>query len=201
MIYPTHTGIPRGDRPLVALDIDGVCADFVRGVQAGRAHHGRQPLVEVHRDLFRDLDAEQKRELEDFIQAPNFCARLELLPGAQDAVFRIGQIADLMVVTTPWWGSPTWVSERRAWVQSCLNIAPDRIVFTSAKWSVPADVFVDDHERHIAEWRARHPHGTAFHWPASGEPTDWEPVIREVERRAAQHAQHLAARSRVRVFQ
>lgn len=154
-------------RPRVLLDCDGVLADFVGGCRRALERLGYEEhaaTLAPDRNIFEGLPEHVRKHLLDTIVGPRFCAELEPMPFALDAVRELVDLADVYVVTSPWWSSPHWVHERCGWIVRYFEIPHARQVHTSAKELVDGDHFVDDHDSQIARWRATHPRGLAHHW-------------------------------------
>lgn len=47
---------------------------------------------------------------------------------------------------------PNWIIHRNAWLKEHFNIDPKKIIHTSAKYLIAADVFVDDQPNNIQKW-------------------------------------------------
>lgn len=154
-------------RPVVLVDIDGVCADFVspvlrvvervRGLAPGALEHVHVTTWDMW-DCLRCTPEEMAR-VNAAIDARGFCASLEPLPGAADGVRRLREFCDVYVVTSPW-SSETWSYERARWCGDHLGVPRGSIVSTSAKHLVRGDVLVDDKTSTLEEWRRA--------WPGAG---------------------------------
>ncbi len=90
---------------------------------------------------------------------------LEPFPGAIDGVKRIMEIADVYFVTAQVKQSPTWVYDRTGWlVKHFGEEQGNKIVSTHYKELCSGDVFIDDKEYHIRDWKKEHPEGLAVLW-------------------------------------
>lgn len=167
-------------RPIVLLDSDGVLSAFTAGyldviwALTGERHE----VEEVDRwDLhecpfFVELDKRShfgkppgtlRARVEERISGPpGFCAGLRPLPGAREGVAALQAVADVYVVTSPWWSSPHWLAERTAWLHAHMGIPAARVIHASAKHLVTGDVLVDDKPGNVRTWR----HGVGLLWDA-----------------------------------
>ena len=146
-------------RPLVALDVDGILADFLEGALdaihhvTGRHYHSQEVSQWCPWLQFK-LQPEETEAVFDLIGTPGFCESLQLLPGAREGVDSLRKVANIVVVTSPWLSSPTWAFERTAWLKRHFGFTENQIVHTSAKQYISADVFVDDHATNVRAWAA-----------------------------------------------
>lgn len=143
-------------RPVVLLDVDGVCAQFSPAVveeinrilgTSHRPEHVRQW------DIYTSLDVppEVTAEVDRHISSPFFCFNLEPYEGAREAVDQIREFADVVAVTTPW-DSATWMRERELWLVEKLGFRRQDVVFTHRKWEQYGDVLIDDKVSTIERW-------------------------------------------------
>lgn len=157
-------------KPRVLLDCDGVVADFAGGfLRLVNAHFGTNhtPADITDYDIGKALrwSPEQAEEAYELISdCDRFAATLNVFPGAVDGVARLLDIADLYVVTSPWWSHPTWVRDRNNWLFANFGIGAGRVVHTAAKHIVAGDILVDDKTSTCDAWRAAWPHGVAVLW-------------------------------------
>lgn len=183
------------------LDCDGVLADFlgsflsclnqysdlkITSDMATDWHITRSP--EIARRLGELGDAGWAEDAAwAAVKRPGFCRNIRALPGAREAVARLSSVADVHVVTSPYSGNPTWMSERETWLFEEMGIHHGKIVHTGAKHLVRGDVFVDDREENVAAWEEAWPEAATILWkvPSNahvGRSTDtWDDVHRAVE--------------------
>lgn len=181
-------------RPTVLLDCDGVLSDFIGAVlpivyvETGRYY---EPHHVDRFDFCAALglsDDEKRFVMREISSREGFCHNLDVLPGAVEGVARLGEIAEVYVVTSPWNSNRTWVHEREAWLAENFRIPHRRVIHTSAKHLVRGDVLVDDKTPTCAEWQAAHPKGIAVQWKTphnrkdewSGWATDGWDALREI---------------------
>ncbi len=147
-------------KPLVALDVDGVLAawlpaalDAIFEVTGKRYQH--QEITQVNCWLQLKLQPEQCQQLFAIMATPGWCESLEVLPDADKHYNQLAEIADIIVVTSPWLDSPTWPYERMKWLSRHFGIGPEKLIHTSAKEYVSADIFIDDHPKNVRRWLER----------------------------------------------
>lgn len=201
-------------KPRVLLDCDGVLSDFTGGfLDLVNAEFGtnHQPADVTSYDIAESLGwgAAHARRAYDMIRdAEGFASYLRFLPGSQDGVRELQRIADIYVVTSPWWSAPTWCNDRTNWLRSYFGIEADHIVHTSAKHICVGDFLVDDKTSTLVKWQAEHPRAVAVQWQTlhnrrdawTGPSTcDWAELVAMVEkRRPPTGAGFLAAIDRLR---
>lgn len=157
-------------KPRVLLDCDGVLADFAGGfLRLVNAHFNTSytPADITEFDIGKALgwSLEQTAEAYELISSCDMFARLlDVFPGAVAGVIRLLDIAEVYVVTSPWWSHPTWVRDRNNWLYAHFGIGAGRVVHTAAKHICVGDVLVDDKTSTCDAWRAAWPNGVAVLW-------------------------------------
>lgn len=157
-------------KPRVLLDCDGVLAAFVDGwlklinSQWGTSYTASEVtdwdvcaslgIVKERRSTAKKLIA----------TSPGFANKLDVLPGAREAVEQLREIAEIYVVTSPWESHPTWTFDRNAWLDRHFGIGTSHIIHTSAKHVCAGDLFIDDKTAACSQWRTEHPNGIAVLW-------------------------------------
>lgn len=149
------------NRKTVLLDVDGVLCDFVGGVldlcasELERTFQ-REQITRFDFAACLGLSAEEKRIATSPIShRAGWWSSLPILPGAQDGVARLMEIAEVYIVTSPWNSCPTWLHEREAWLRKHFDIPHSRVLAGSAKHLVAGDVFIDDKTETVAKWEER----------------------------------------------
>lgn len=182
-------------RPVVLLDIDGVVANFVEGclpiirMITGRTYqHDDVTQWQIEKAL--GLDTEETAELYRNICQEGWCAHLRPYEGAKEGVAALRAFADVVPVTSHFFTSKHWVSERDEWIVEHLGIPKTDIVHTHAKYRVLGDVLVDDKTSHLDKWSAHHAmgHGVLFlrnynkndGWLGSSA-ADWPSLVSTIE--------------------
>jgi 5'(3')-deoxyribonucleotidase len=163
-------------RPTVLLDVDGPLANFTRALL-----DECEALTGIHREV-NEVDrwsvhecpwfaddaaafgvsvAELKARVEEAVTLSGFCSEIPVQPGAQEAVARISEVADVFCVTSPWWSSRTWMHERTEWLHKHFGIKSKHVIHAQTKHLIRGDVFVDDKPEHVVGWRDAWPDGHA----------------------------------------
>lgn len=184
-------------RPRVLLDCDGVLSDCAGGMLREAAQlFGINPDVALMRqwDVCKSLGLTQAQEDMVYRQMdrPEWAYNLEVLPGSQEAIKRIEEIADVYIVTAPVWSSPTWDYDRRKWLLHHFNIGYKRVMIGHAKFMCRGDLFVDDKPSTVHAWKEEHPTdehlGLVWHYDYTYNDhkhlirvTEWAHLIRHVE--------------------
>lgn len=146
-------------KPIVLCDVDGVLANFTKGyaecvafatgVEVDWRIADKWELAEAF-----SLSPSQKRDAEHLISAPGFCARLEVLPGTQEGVEKLREVADVRFVTSPWDSSPYWHYERAAWLKKHFDCSSSKqLVHTGDKSHIFGHMLIDDRLRTVQAWR------------------------------------------------
>ena len=144
-----------GKRAMIYLDMDGVLADFDRGV---RELCGMEP---------QSQNGKRSAKLDDLMweairKAGHFYDRLELMPGAKEMFGRIyGKYGDRCEILTgvpkPERGIDTAGEDKIAWMKRELSdTVRVNIVLRKQKLDFckgPESVLIDDMEKTILEWR------------------------------------------------
>lgn len=159
----------------ILVDCDGILADYCQACfdlikdVTGNVHTLDQV---THWDLFDVLGYAQWKATFRLRQGDRgWCSSFPVYAGAQDAMQRLGQEHEIVIVTSPM-TEPTWTFERTMWLKQHFNIPKERIIHTAGKHYVEGDVLVDDSADHCRSWKAAHPYGMALLWdrPYNQEP-------------------------------
>lgn len=144
-------------RPIVALDVDEVCADFVGQVLGivweitGRLRSRQEiHLWDISTSL--GLTEDESKAMWARVGERGLCARLEPVAGAVEGVKLLREFADVRAVTSPF-KSETWAHEREVWLTSKLGFDREHVVQTPGKDIVFAHAFVDDRVQTLRAWR------------------------------------------------
>ncbi len=197
-------------RPVLLLDVDGPLAAFTAAyLRALQKETGVLLSVddvdqlEIHKTpSFRRVAAEHtedrdvaelKRRVDARVTRPGFCSAIEVQPDAYEAAAKLGEVADVYVVTSPWNSCPTWTHEREAWLWDHFGIPSKRVIHTSAKARVHGDLLLDDNAEHVRNWTRQWPAGVGVLHALPSNRNDgegltrggWDEVVAEVTRRTA----------------
>jgi 5'-nucleotidase len=152
------------DKPRLLLDMDGVIADFNRhSIRTYNEIHGTtldeakcDIYIGDHEVLEPSIDPKKLRapyrEVGFFLGCPP-------VKGAQAAVARLHQHFDIFLLTTHYWGNATCVHEKEVWLQRYFPYLASKGIFTSHKYTVKGDIFVDDRPKNLKAWKEAWPEG------------------------------------------
>ena len=153
------------------IDCDGILADFitpalklVADITGKRYQHDDITTWEIFESLPEVQHA--KDEIYAHMKWKGYCAAIPPYAGAQDGLRRIRELVDVVCVTSPFSGSPTWHSEREQWLQQHFDIHHHDVIHASKKFRVIGDFFLDDKPEHVEKWAEAHMNfdRTAFLW-------------------------------------
>jgi len=141
----------------IYFDMDGVLADFDRGVleMCGMKSSSQNGTYDPHYD---DLMWEAIRKVDHFYD------RLELMPGAKEMFDRLygkygGRCEILTGVPKPERGILTAAEDKKAWMKRVLSdtikvnivVRKEKILHCAG----PESILIDDYEKTIREWREK----------------------------------------------
>lgn len=151
-------------RVTVAIDVDGVIADFVglvRGfVRADRLPVGWEPTCwDIHEDPHIKAHGSPLRwSLEDFFETSGLARGIPPYESEVDALKEImtrhAQRADFIFVTSPMNSNRTWTHDREAWLHD-QGFGDVPVIHTHRKDLVDADVLLDDKPEHVIAFAQR----------------------------------------------
>lgn len=151
------------------LDVDGVICDFLSGYlelvhQATGRLYTPADVTDFDFKALAMSDAERER-VEKWLFQYGWVVDLQALDGAVAAVHAlIDRGHEIVFVTSPWRGHPTWAHERAEWLAARF---PDpKIISTNQKHCIAGDVLIDDKPEHVVSWQAAHRQGLGVLWDA-----------------------------------
>jgi 5'(3')-deoxyribonucleotidase len=176
-------------KPTLNLDVDGILADFVSAALALVAQHTGNVYHPNDIRTWEVFDSIPEKAVKDAVygvmKAPGGCLAIPVYEGAQEGVKRLRNHVDVICVTSPFHGSPTWAHEREVWLEKHFGIT--HVIHAHRKERVHADFFVDDKPSHVDDW--------IRYWVDSGRDPDAEGVCwrtaRLVEGPKSLHARTL----------
>jgi 5'(3')-deoxyribonucleotidase len=151
-------------RVTVAVDVDGVIADFVglvRGfVRADRLPAGWEPACwDIYEDThIKAYGSELRRSLDVFFETRGLAK--DIPPYASEVaelksiMTRHAQRADFVFATSPMAGNRTWTHDREAWLRD-QGLGDVPVIHTHRKDLVDADVLLDDKPENVIAFAAR----------------------------------------------
>ncbi len=188
----------RSLKPRVAVDVDGVVADFMTpAIEIVREVTGRpfNPENWTAWDVVESAKLTQAEADECFrrFHLPGFCRGIEPYPTAIEGINRLREVAEVAFLTAPMGMSPFWAFEREHWLRDHFA-AKGRIISTDAKDWCAADVLVEDKEKNLHLWLDANPASLALLWarPYNPSPSPRVKVVRSWEDvRAAVEAAYI----------
>lgn len=158
-------------KPTVLLDVDGILADFitpalalVKRLTGATYEHDDISTWEIF-DSMPEAESVKDMIYKQFMTQRGYCRSIPVYPCAKEGVRELQKVADVVVVTSPFWGSPTWMHERQEWLQEHFGIDKDDVIHARRKHRIMGDVFVDDKASHVVDWAIAHPDKRAILWP------------------------------------
>lgn len=158
---------------IILLDVDGVVADFVGCAldvlqeETGRDWK-RSDVTEWGFDsILATMKPPEVRRFWGAFRMPGVANGLDMFPGSVEGVeFLTDAGHNIVWVTAPMAGSPTWAFERACWLADRFPGTP--VVSTSHKQFIRGDFLVDDKPSNLTEWRGGVPgsHGEGLLWDA-----------------------------------
>jgi 5'(3')-deoxyribonucleotidase len=184
-------------RPNIALDCDGVLADFDAAVlrflfeETGVRYLSSQITTWDILECFGLNSLSEK--LDEWIEENDVCSNLSVYPEIKGVLQILRSLGDVHCVTTPH-RSPSWPSRRVKWLSDHLGFSYKEIHLTAAKHLFDVDVLVDDGLHNALPFALSRPNSISFLWskPYNAIPdtmvlpqnmirtSDWEQVIQHV---------------------
>jgi 5'(3')-deoxyribonucleotidase len=165
---------PERDKPIVLVDCDGVLADFTQAAldlvfeETGERH---RPEDIKTWEIFETIGVGNKdlqKRTYDKIKSKGQCFALSVYPEAQEGLKKLGEIAEVVIVTAPFYGSETWVHERETWLEKHFKVDAHDIIHARKKYHVYGDFLIDDRAKHIRKWSRRWPGSHGLLWDGPG---------------------------------
>jgi 5'(3')-deoxyribonucleotidase len=132
-------------RYVIAVDVDGVLADFVGGLAAYGAELSPEDVTTW--DLRKCLSHDQYRAADVVMHMPGFALLLKPYDGAAEFLATLRAIpgARVVALTAPLTRSLTWMGERMQWLTG-MGFDPHDVVFCAGdlKGRFAADVLIED---------------------------------------------------------
>lgn len=145
-------------KPVVLLDCDGILANFVGAalqtlfdVTGKRFESSIVTSWEVFDSIPEPYKASQK-QVYDALKSHGGCASIPVYPEAVEGVRMLADLATIVVVTSPFKGSMTWMYERELWLTKHFGDNIKYVIHTAHKERIHGDVFIDDKAEHVNAW-------------------------------------------------
>ncbi len=152
----------------IALDVDGVLANFTAGALAiveevtGKRFKPADVTVFDFTKALGLSPAEASAVKNAIGSRQGFAMSLLPYPEARQGVRRLRELGEVFCVTSPWESNPWWRAERESWL--ALHFGIDVVHHAADKTGYEADVFVDDKSSHVRDWLSAWPGRTAVFW-------------------------------------
>lgn len=123
-------------KKLLFIDLDGVVADFDKGVEKWSSDLGITPQEFKDRKLYR-------RE--------RFYYDLDLIPGAKEAIMELSSKYEIAFVSAPSWNNPHSFTEKRLWIEEVFgDWSKKRMDLSFRKGNYIGHYLVDDRTKYGA---------------------------------------------------
>lgn len=142
-------------RPILLLDVDGPCAEFVGHLLQ---HVASPELTRAHitdYDIFSFLTPDERARAKALLAGPEFWRSLPVTAGAVENVRYLERTFDVVYVSSPWNACEQWYAARRAWLQA--HFGPKihfMAVAAELKHLIRGHVMVEDNVSTLTMWRA-----------------------------------------------
>ena len=139
-------------------DSDGILTDFTTAtLDAVYEVTGRQfspediYTWEVFDSLPSDIQA-RKNDVYSILKGAGGCAAIKPFPEAIEGIRRLSELVDVVVVTSPFKTSKTWVHEREHVLGAAFGKTIKHVIHTAYKAPVHGHFFMDDKSSHVTDW-------------------------------------------------
>ncbi len=159
------------NKPILALDCDGVLADWHEHAfyilnKLLDSNYSVNDLKEWDIDELLENTSVSKNKFWEAINSSTMVQDLNPYSEALMGVAKLKEIADIYICTSPMVHYPNWIIHRNDWLKKHFDINPKKVIHTSAKYLVSANIFVDDHPNNVQKWIDRQ-NGIAVLWKAN----------------------------------
>ena len=148
---------------LLLLDCDGVLGDFAAAARP--IIHEVSGSLEGISDgnVFAHLSDEHRLECRRRTSVAGWCSSIPPFEDALRAWGRLRARFKVEVVTAPY-HTPTWCHERVEWLGKHFGLDRDDVHFSSRKFRVEGDIFIDDHVANVLPWQRRWRNSVGIVW-------------------------------------
>lgn len=149
----------------VCLDVDGVLGNFpLAALRYINDRAGREYLlgdIEEH-DILKALGLlHWQDDFDRWCADTGVCRELEVYDGAKDFVRELRAMADVLVVTSPYVGVPTWCHHRINWLAEHFGIPRRDVIFAKRKEMIRGHLLIDDKLSNCEAWVSKSQHRKA----------------------------------------
>lgn len=138
----------------ILVDVDGVCADFCGTVCD--FINTKNGTSFTNNDIDDDIRISLKKywdnDVDKFVKSDGFSQMLPVLSGAKELIETCKSITNVIFLTSPYYGSKTWVYDRIKWLEKHFNATRDDVIFARNKKYVNGLLLIDDLPRNCQEW-------------------------------------------------
>jgi 5'(3')-deoxyribonucleotidase len=155
-------------KPIIALDCDGVLSDWHEHAfyilnKLLDSNYSVKDLKEWDINELLEGSNISKNEFWKAINSSTMVQDLNPYPEALKGVAKLKEIADIYVCTSPMVHYHNWIIHRNTWLKKHFDIDSKKVIHTSAKYLISANIFVDDHPNNVQKWSDRQ-NGIAVLW-------------------------------------
>ena len=157
-------------RPTVLVDVDGpLCAFDKAAVTIVNRITGKHYTVDDIEtwEIFESIEKDNpdiKNLVYNEIKARGSILGFEVQGDAKEGIEKLRKVCELVIVTSPFWGSETWVHERDQWLYDHFKIKHHDVIHARKKHHVAGDFLIDDKLDNLKQWSSRFPGGTPLLW-------------------------------------
>lgn len=143
-------------KPTILVDVDGVLADFTQAaldlvyMVTGKQH---KPSQITKWEVFDSIqEPEAKKEVYRILRDRGGCTAIPPCDGAKEGLAKLREIANVVIVTSPFKGSEVWAYERELWLYAHFGIHVNDVIHAHRKERIHGDLFLDDKPKHVKDW-------------------------------------------------
>jgi len=151
---------------IIALDIDGVVANFTEKVVE---IYNQRHLPPIRFEDFKSFSFEEcfsppvVERIVQIFNEPGFFASLQPLPRAIEIVDLLSKDHHVEICTAPPHNvNPLAISEKISWALQHWPHLGRQVTVTTNKYLVKSDILIDDSISNITKWCMHHPQGHGF---------------------------------------
>jgi len=144
----------------ILVDMDGVIADFLEHwcyVFNRRYNRDVQPFEIMTWSMHESIPGATREQCEDLIWEPGFFLHLKPIYGAIDTLEKLHREGHEVVFLTACLAGH---ADKLVWLKHRFSF-PIKVIFTSEKYMVKGDVFLDDNQENLKAWANEWPEGKA----------------------------------------
>lgn len=151
---------------VILIDVDDTIVDLAKNIlrkinkKTGKSY--KRDSVIDNWDYLSGLDEKDRKLADTIMIRRGFTKKLSLIKGVKEKIEKLrNKDHKLVALTSPFIDSPTWCYDRYQFLFS-LGFKKKDIYFTSGKFRVQGDDYIDDSPDQLKEWKAWNPSGNAY---------------------------------------